>query len=120
MPYRPKRPCSFPGCPGLTSGRYCEEHQALENRRYERHQRDPGTAERYGKDWKRIRAAYLSEHPFCETCRKDGRITEASMVHHIRPLREGGANDEGNLMALCLSCHARLHSRRGDRWGRKP
>ena len=26
MPYKPKRPCSYPGCPRLTSGRYCEEH----------------------------------------------------------------------------------------------
>lgn len=27
MPYKPKRPCSWPGCPNLTHGRYCEEHQ---------------------------------------------------------------------------------------------
>ena len=27
MPRKPKRPCSFPGCPKLTEGRFCEECQ---------------------------------------------------------------------------------------------
>lgn len=27
MPRKPKRPCSFPGCPNLTDGRFCEEHE---------------------------------------------------------------------------------------------
>lgn len=46
----------------------------------------------------------------------EGKATVATMVHHIRPLREGGTNDEENLMALCNACHSRLHARRGDRW----
>ena len=25
MPRKPKRPCSHPGCPNLTDGRFCEE-----------------------------------------------------------------------------------------------
>lgn len=29
MPYKPKRPCSYPGCPALVNGRYCEEHQKI-------------------------------------------------------------------------------------------
>ena len=31
MPRKPKRPCSYPGCPKLTDGRFCEEHQKLIN-----------------------------------------------------------------------------------------
>jgi len=116
MPYRPKRPCSHPGCPNLTYGRFCPLHEQQETLRYNQFQRDPETAERYGKDWRRIRKSYLSEHPFCEACRKEGKATVATMVHHIRPLREGGTNDEENLMALCNACHSRLHARRGDRW----
>ena len=27
MPVKPKKPCSFRGCPELTSGRYCVKHQ---------------------------------------------------------------------------------------------
>ena len=41
MPRKPKRPCSFPGCPKLTDGRFCEEHEKQENRRYEKYDRDP-------------------------------------------------------------------------------
>ncbi|MCC8046435.1 MAG: HNH endonuclease, partial [Clostridiales bacterium] len=26
MPKMPKKPCSYPGCPRLTDGTYCEEH----------------------------------------------------------------------------------------------
>ena len=36
MPRKPKRPCSSPGCPRLTDGRYCEEHAKAEAKRYEK------------------------------------------------------------------------------------
>lgn len=55
MPKKPKRPCSFPGCPKLTDGRFCEEHEKLENKRYEKYDRDPAVRRRYGRAWKRIR-----------------------------------------------------------------
>ena len=41
MPRKPKRPCSFPGCPNLTDGRFCEKHEKEENKRYEKYDRDP-------------------------------------------------------------------------------
>ena len=58
VPRKPKRPCSFPGCPNLTEGRFCEEHQKQENRRYEKYDRDPAVRRRYGRAWKRIRDRY--------------------------------------------------------------
>ena len=54
MPKKPKRPCSFPGCPKLTDGRFCEEHEKLENKRYEKYDRDPAVRRRYDRAWKRI------------------------------------------------------------------
>ena len=41
MPRKPKRPCSYPGCPKLTEGRYCEEHAKTVNRNYNKYERDP-------------------------------------------------------------------------------
>ena len=38
----------------------------------------------------------------------EGRLTPAEEVHHILPLASGGTNDEGNLMALCKSCHSSI------------
>ena len=39
MPRKPKRPCSYPGCPNLTDGQYCEEHEAAARRQYNKYER---------------------------------------------------------------------------------
>ena len=119
MPRKPKRPCSFPGCPKLTDGRFCEEHAKAEARRYEKYQRDPEVRKRYGKAWTVIRKAYAAEHPFCEVCLAEGRYTPTEAVHHIKPLSQGGTHDISNLKAVCKACHARIHGEIGDRWSRK-
>lgn len=116
MPRKPKKPCAYSGCPKLTYGRYCEEHEKLTRKHYEKYKRNPATKKRYGAHWKRIRDAYVKQHPVCEMCKKRGIHTSTQEVHHIIPLAEGGSNDWDNLMSLCKSCHSRLHVNRGDRW----
>ena len=105
MPYKPKRPCSYPGCPRLTDGRYCEEHQKIITAQYNRHERTPESKRRYGRAWKRIRDRYIAAHPLCEKCREAGRLTPAQ--------------EESNLMALCKSCHSEITAREGGRWERR-
>lgn len=120
MPRKAKHPCHHPGCPKLTEGRFCEEHQKEENKRYERYGRDSATRKRYGRAWKRIRDSYVKTHPFCELCFEKGVLVPVEEVHHKLPLSEGGTHDRSNLISLCKSCHARIHAERGDRWhGRK-
>ena len=119
MPYKPKRPCSHPGCPNLTHGRFCEEHAKQEAKRYEKYDRDPVAKKRYGRAWKRIRDRYIKAHPLCEQCKKNGTLTPAEEVHHIKPLSSGGKNDEDNLMSLCKSCHSEITAREGGRWRRR-
>lgn len=116
MPRKPKRPCSFPGCPRLTEGRFCEEHEKAEARRYEKYDRNPAVRRRYGRTWKRIRDRYASQHPLCEQCKENGVLRPVEEVHHKVPLSEGGTHDESNLISLCKECHARIHAGRGDRW----
>ena len=116
VPRKPKRPCSYPGCPNLTDGRFCPVHEKQENARYERYDRSPETKRRYGRAWKRIRDRYVSKHPLCELCLQRGLYVPTEEVHHKLPLAEGGTHDESNLIALCKSCHARIHAERGDRW----
>lgn len=117
MPFKPKRPCSQPGCPKLTDGRFCEEHAKEEAKRYERYQRDPAIKKRYSRTWKRIRDRYIKEHPLCEMCQRADKFTLAEEVHHVVPLSKGGTHDEGNLMALCTSCHSTITAKEGGRWG---
>ena len=119
MPYKPKKPCAYPGCPRLTYGRYCAEHKKLMDVRYESRLRDKGAAAFYhSKEWKHLRQNYLIEHPFCMECWKNGKLTKATVVDHIVPIKQGGvALDESNLQALCASCHGSKSIREGSRFG---
>ena len=119
MPRRPKKPCSYPGCPNLTDGRFCEEHQKKENKRYEQYDRDQEVKRKYGRAWKRIRDSYAKTHPMCEECFKNGVYSPTEEIHHKIPLSQGGNHDRDNLIALCKSCHARIHAKSGDRWHQK-
>ena len=114
MPYKPKKPCKHPGCPNLTDGTYCREHARLRYQQYNSEQRDPETKNRYGSEWRSIREQFIVAFPFCQICRKYGRITRAVEVHHIVPLSEGGTHDFSNLISLCHRCHATIHAQRGD------
>ncbi len=115
LPSRPKHPCAYPGCPRLTSGQYCEEHARTECRRYDKYERSKDVHRRYGRAWTRVRNRYMQEHPYCERCLGEGRMTLAEECHHILPVSKGGANVPENLMALCPSCHNKVHHEMGDR-----
>lgn len=115
MPKKPKRPCSYPGCPNLTDGQYCEEHEAIARKRYNKYGRPADNNKKYGRAWKRIRDRYAAAHPLCELCLKEGRLTPVEEVHHVIPLSQGGTHRNDNLMSLCQSCHTKLHHELGDR-----
>ena len=119
MPRKPKRSCSHPGCPMLTEGLYCPEHQRAEEARYNR-SRDPAARKRYGKEWPRIRAHQLANSPLCEMCLRHGYTTAANEVHHILPLVDGGTHDPANLMSLCKPCHSRITLTENHRRRRSP
>ena len=88
MPRKPKKPCGYPGCPNLTEGRYCKEHEKQMNQSYEKYGRDKAARRRYGRAWKRIRDSYVKEHPFCEICFEKGILVPVDEVHHKLPLSE--------------------------------
>ena len=118
MPYRPKRPCSFPGCAQLSDGQYCIEHDKIMEARYNKHERDPATKRRYGPAWERIRTAQLAAHPLCHMCLREGTPTPATEVHHILPLSQGGTYGPENLMSICKPCHSRITARESG-WRRR-
>lgn len=120
MPKKPATPCSQPGCPALTFDRFCSEHQREDNRNYERYQRDPAIAKRYGRRWRKIRATYITQHPLCEDCLEQGRHTPVEEVHHVLPLEHGGTHSFDNLRSLCKPCHSQQTAIDGDRWRNKP
>ena len=110
MPKKARRPCRYRGCANLTddSSGYCGEHKAVAARHYDKYLRGYDHNKRYGWQWRKLRALFLLANPFCEICKREGRFTDATEVHHIKPLSEGGTNDVENLMPLCKSCHSRI------------
>jgi len=113
MPSKPLRPCQHAGCPlpAVRFGR-CAQHAREYRQRIDAAR--PGSAQRgYDGEWRRIRKAYLEEHPYCVRCG-----APATDVDHIRPLSRGGTHDETNLQALCHGCHSRKTARHDGRWGK--
>ena len=116
MPVKNKKPCSYVGCPELVEigTQYCAKHQAKVYADYDKYERTEERKERYQGSWKSIRIRFIKEHPFCDICFQNGIMTPAVLVHHRKPLAEGGTNDPANLQSLCKPCHSRLHTERGD------
>ncbi len=115
VPRKPKRPCAYPGCPKLTNGMYCDDHKKKMDKAYDRYSRSSDVNRTYGRSWKRIRDRYIKQHPLCERCQKEGRLTPVDEVHHILPVSQGGKSTPDNLMSLCRSCHNIIHLELGDR-----
>ena len=107
-PKLPHPPCNYPGCPELTTERFCPLHKTIASHEYDRYRRRPGHSQTYGYRWRKIRDLYISRHPLCELCEAAGRLTPAAVVHHKIPVDQGGSHHEDNLQALCKSCHSRL------------
>ena len=71
--------------------------------------------------WLRLRQRVLTEHPLCQRCESEGRITSACEVHHIHPVEEAFTYEErkqrmydpNNLLALCHECHVKTHTDMG-------
>ena len=118
MPRKPAHPCKAPDCPGLTHTRYCQTHVDLEQAEAKdyRSRRDPKINARYDHAWRKIRNRFIAAHPLCVHCQDHGRVTPATEVDHIIPLKHGGTHAENNLQALCKPCHSAKTARDGDRW----
>nr|WP_309099079.1 HNH endonuclease signature motif containing protein [Fredinandcohnia onubensis] len=64
--------------------------------------------------WIRKREKILKRDDFlCRECRRYGRSTEATTIHHIHPLHERPELrlTNWNLLSLCSKCHDKMHDR---------
>ncbi|WKW47284.1 HNH endonuclease signature motif containing protein [Myroides sp. JBRI-B21084] len=58
------------------------------------------------RKWRKLRAAQLTQFPFCKHCDQLNIITIATVADHIVPVKKGGAGYElSNLQSLCKKCH---------------
>lgn len=63
----------------------------------------------YDTQWERARAAFLASHPWCRSCRAEGKRTAAVHVHHATPHRGDRAIfwDRSRWVPLCTEHHNR-------------
>ena len=100
MPYAPLSPCRQPGCPRLSAGPYCPDHQRAATRSYD--QARGKTAERgYDARHKRWRAVILARDPICTKCDE----AASTVADHVIPLSQGGDFSLENGAGLCRRCH---------------
>ena len=104
LPTRPKVPCRHPGCPELVPAgtKYCDIHKPM----HPEEVRSAGSRG-YGRAWQKARKEYLTAHPLCVECMKEGRYVKATVVDHIVPHRGDQKLfwDRPNWQSLCVSCH---------------
>jgi 5-methylcytosine-specific restriction protein A len=107
VPSAAKRWCAgSPSCRNFASkdGR-CPDHQRSKERTS-----SEGWHHLYSAAWQRYRRAYLQAHPLCVLCRlRDGTLTPARIVDHVRPHRGDHDRfwDPDNHQAVCKPCHDR-------------
>lgn len=68
--------------------------------------------------WKYKRKDILKrDHNECQMCRKKGKYTRATTVHHIKHLRDAPelALTDHNLISLCNDCHDLMHPEKHKR-----
>jgi 5-methylcytosine-specific restriction protein A len=73
----------------------------------------------YGYKWQQAREGFLRKHPLCVYCKREGKVTAATVVDHTIPHR-GDMNlfwDEKNWAALCAHHHSSDKQREESRMG---
>ena len=117
MPERAAKICNHPGCNNLCYGNnsYCPIHKSLHindretsNKNYNDNYRTDVDRMYYSAKWRKLRNWYIANHPLCEQCQSEDRITPATEVHHIIESKDNDAAlfyNSDNLMALCHQCH---------------
>jgi len=106
MPSLPPHYCLTPRCPNRTPKGYCA---SCMTKRYGEKELIRGSrhARGYGSKWDKLRIRVLKRDNYaCVPCRKDGIITSATEVDHIKPKQLGGLDIMINLQSICHNCHA--------------
>ncbi len=96
--------------------RISDSKRKAQYQEYDYFNRNEETRAKYNSTaWRKCRASYISRHPVCEECEKQGLTVMAREVHHRVPLSEGGSLlAESNLQSLCHKCHMGIHGFKGS------
>ena len=112
MAKRPSVPCRHPACPAIVpggTGGYCDQHKK-QTRKQQDQRRGSSRDRGYTATWDKVREIKKQRDPLCEVCLQNNIVRPMELVHHIKPINEGGALlDLDNCLSVCRKCHAILH-----------
>ena len=116
MPTKPAIMCRKPGCRGIVKDGRCSvcgpQAARIDGR--------PNSRQRgYDSRWNKIAATHKACKPLCEVCEAEGRVTIATLSHHLKAVSNGGAVHvaQDELLAVCTSCHQKVEGL-GREWRR--
>lgn len=69
----------------------------------------------HSPEWQAVRQQVLDRDCYlCQVCKRAGRVTPATTVHHIVPVRVDYSKrlDPANLETICKACHNAEHTER--------
>jgi len=117
MPARSLRPCTHAGCSTLTVRGKCDAHRHAQEA-----QRGTSAERGYDATWRKLRAAYLREHPLCECDACQGgkvRVTAAQVVNHRIDIAERpDLRLEWDNLQSMSKAHHDAYTARTRGWGR--
>lgn len=96
------KPCNKPGCGVLVrdGSARCDKHK------HAAWAKKPTPTKRItGRKLQAMRADLFTRQPLCAECERQGRVSRATQRDHIKPLSDGGADDQTNEQGLCEACH---------------
>ncbi len=126
--------CAWPGCRAQIpyEQKYCLAHVAAGELR-EKKRREEAEARRYKRcgsaasrgysyKWREVSKKFLTQHPLCVVCERQGVVKAATCVDHIIPHRGDQKLfwDQANWQSLCQECHSRKTAAQDGGFGNRP
>ena len=74
------------------------------------------------KRWEMLRQSILRRDGYkCQSCKRYGKLVQASMVHHIFPVEDYPEYSFAtwNLTSLCDACHNKMHDKNNNKLSAK-
>ena len=96
----------------------CQAKAAERHKMYDTHARNQKAKQFYhSKQWIRLRDLTMARAGYqCQRCKQQGKITPATEVHHIVPIRVDWSRrlDAGNCIPVCHACHMSEHKKANE------
>lgn len=114
----------MPSAPNQLRPAWWKPREASERERKakvdQRRKDDPSRKLYQTKQWREMRKAIIAAHPLCGECERQGRLTPAAVVDHIRPHKGDVALFfcAANLQPLCKAHHDAKTAREDGGFGR--